>query len=188
MSEKMFVSGFAIPAVTDADEVRQLRNKLKLTQKQFAELLGCSMPTVERMESAKEQIKGPAALLIRMIRQDPDILFRYEIPPMTMPMRLWYMHRRQPCTVIDADISRRKVRIHNFVDHVQFRAFGNVEKPTYEDFEEFLRSRCFPETRDQLKLVLKDLELPFYDPLLIIAKTEGRMAEDEFWIRMERKE
>ena len=37
-----------------------------------------------------------------------------------------------------------------------------------------------------MKLILKDLDLPFYDPLMIIQKTEGRMAEDHFWIRIER--
>ena len=37
-----------------------------------------------------------------------------------------------------------------------------------------------------MKLILKDLGLPFYDPIMIIEKTEGRMAEDDFWIRIER--
>ena len=36
------------------------------------------------------------------------------------------------------------------------------------------------------ELILKDLDLPFYDPLMIIQKTEGRMAEDHFWIQIER--
>ena len=53
-------------------------------------------------------------------------------------------------------------------------------------YVEFLESRCFPESRDKIKLVLKDLDLPFYDPFLIIEKTEGKMAEDDFWIRIER--
>jgi putative transcriptional regulator len=35
-------------------------------------------------------------------------------------------------------------------------------------------------------LELKRLGLPFYDPLMIIEKTEGRMADDNFWIRIER--
>ena len=56
-------------------------------------------------------------------------------------------------------------------------------KPQYL---EFLESRCFPKSRDKMKLVLKDLRLPFYDPIMIIEKTEGRMAEDDFWIRIER--
>ena len=38
-----------------------------------------------------------------------------------------------------------------------------------------------------MKLILKDLDLPFYDPMMIIEKTEGRMAEDDFWIRIERQ-
>lgn len=50
----------------------------------------------------------------------------------------------------------------------------------------FLESRCFPKSRDKMKLILKDLDLPFYDPLMIIQKTEGRMAEDHFWIQIER--
>lgn len=37
-----------------------------------------------------------------------------------------------------------------------------------------------------MKLVLKDIGVPFYDLYLIIQKTEGRMAEDDFWIRIER--
>lgn len=28
-----------------------------------------------------------------------------------------------------------------------------------------------------MKLLLKELDLPFYDPFLIIEKTQGRMAE-----------
>ena len=61
-----------------------------------------------------------------------------------------------------------------------------VEEPDYNQYIEFLESRCFPESRDKMKLILKDLGLPFYDPIMIIEKTEGRMAEDDFWIRIER--
>ncbi len=50
----------------------------------------------------------------------------------------------------------------------------------------FLQSRCFPPERDKIKLQLEALGIPFYDPLLIIEKTEGRMAEDHFWLKVER--
>ncbi|MBO5541977.1 MAG: hypothetical protein J5936_00910, partial [Acholeplasmatales bacterium] len=76
--------------------------------------------------------------------------------------------------------------IKNYTNNLLYRAFGVNENPTYKDFEEFLKSRCFPETRDKLKLVLNNLNIPFYDPFLIIEKTEGRMAEDDFWIKIER--
>ena len=89
------------------------------------------------------------------------------------------------CTLIDVDDTKQIVKIKNFTDNLMFRAFGKNETPNYKDYEEFLKSRCFPETRDKLKLVLADLDLPFYDPFLIIQKTEGRMAEDDQWIEME---
>ena len=37
-----------------------------------------------------------------------------------------------------------------------------------------------------MKIMLKQYDIPFYDPFLIIEKTEGRMAEDDFWIKIER--
>jgi putative transcriptional regulator len=36
-----------------------------------------------------------------------------------------------------------------------------------------------------MKIALKELNLPFYDPLLIVEKTKGRMAEDDFWLEVE---
>ena len=81
---------------------------------------------------------------------------------------------------------QRKVKIYNYTNNFIKKAFGRNEKPTFEEYEEFLESRCFPRQRDKIKLVLEDLNLPFYDPFMIIEKTEGRMAEDDFWIRIER--
>ena len=101
-------------------------------------------------------------------------------------MRMWYMHEQEICTLIDVDELRKRVRIKNYTDNIMFQAFGNLKEPTYEDYEVFLESRCFPKSRDKMKLILKDLDLPFYDPLMIIQKTEGRMAEDHFWIQIER--
>ena len=66
------------------------------------------------------------------------------------------------------------------------RAFGPNTEPSYDEYQEFLESRCFPRTRDKIKLELARLDIPFYDPILIIEKTEGRMADDKFHIRIER--
>ena len=41
---------------------------------------------------------------------------------------------------------------------------------------------------DKMKLMLRHLELPFYDPMLIIEKTKGRMADDDFWLEIERQD
>lgn len=76
----------------------------------------------------------------------------------------------------------RKLQSRITQKKIPLRAFGVVEHPTWDDFTWFLESRCFPKTRDHAKDILKEMGLPFYDPLLIIEKTDGRMAGDEQWI------
>ena len=55
------------------------------------------------------------------------------------------------------DLLEEKVKIKNYANDIMYKAFGKNDH----------------------------LNLPFYDPFLIIKKTEGRMAEDDFWIRIE---
>lgn len=173
---------------TTANRIKQARNMLGLTQAQFGQLMGVSKPTIERWERSKEGITGPIAMLVEMLIANPEYMERMKIPERRTPLRLWYMYENRPCTVIDVDEMKQKVYIHNYVDHLLFRAFGVNEHPSYADYVEFLKSRCFPETRDKMKLILQDMNLPFYDPFLIVEKTQGRMAEDDFWIKVERME
>lgn len=99
-------------------------------------------------------------------------------------MILHFMDRNGLCTEIDANFQTETVRIKNYTDDNLHRAFGVNENPTWADFEFFLEDRCFPRTRDKLKLVLKDVGVDHYDPLTIIRKTQGRMAEDTQWIEI----
>ena len=177
---------YAVCHETDAAEIKRLREALGLTQEKLAELLGCSRPTVERWERSPGAVKGPIAVLVHMLLDHPEYMASRRIPEKTYPLRLMYMYRQQLCTIIDVDESRRQVQIWNYTDHFLFRAFGVNEHPTYAEYEDFLESRCFPRERDKMKLVLRDLGIPFYDPFLIIEKTQGRMAEDNFWIRIVR--
>ena len=57
-----------------------------------------------------------------------------------------------------------------------------MENPSWADFEYFLEDRCFPRTRDHAKDLLREIGVPFYDPLLIIEKTKGYMEGDYQWI------
>ncbi|MCD7715398.1 MAG: AAA family ATPase [Lachnospiraceae bacterium] len=99
-------------------------------------------------------------------------------------MRMDYMCGEELCTVILINFRDREIVIRNHTMDVIHRAFGVIEYPDWEEFEEFLENRCFPRTRFHLDLVLSDLGLDFYDPLSIIEKTQGRMAEDFQWIRI----
>lgn len=100
-------------------------------------------------------------------------------------MRMNYMNRNELCTVIDVNFKEHKVYITNKTDVIWRRAFGVVTEPTWEDFEWFLQERCFPKSRAHCKDILRDMGLDFYDPLQIIEKTKGRMAEDCQWIEIE---
>lgn len=178
-------SQFLTKEYTTAKEIKETRKKLGLTQKDFAQLVGISKPTIERWEMSKGEITGPIVTLLPLLTR--EYVDAHRIPRQTTPVRMWYMYKDIPCTLIDVSDSDRNVIIKNYVDHLQFRAFGCNEHPNYEDYQAFLESRCFPRTRDKMKLILEDLELPFYDPYLIVKKTEGKMAEDDFWIKIEAK-
>ena len=182
MKEKLFIT----PEYTTAEEIRQVRKGLHLTQKEFAEFINCSKPTVERWERSEDVIRGPIVPFLKMLQKYPEYEQTVKVPKKTWTLRIWYMYQQDVCTLIDVNEQEKKVKIKNYADNVMFCAFGVVEKPDYHQYLEFLESRCFPKSRDKMKLILKDMGLPFYDPILIIEKTEGRMAEDDFWMRIER--
>lgn len=175
---------YVMEPIITAKQMKDARKKLGLTQKELAEFLGVSKPTVERWETSVQPIKGPVARVLQILT--PEELESITIAEKKLPLRLWYMYGKRVCTIIDVDERKQIVKIKNYVASRQFRAFGLNETPSFQDYEEFLESRCFPKERDKMKLILKDLNLPFYDPLLIIEKTQGRMAEDDFWIKVER--
>ena len=176
---------YVFPPAVKGQDIRAFRERLCMTRPALAALLDVSAKTIERWEAGQDDIHGPVIALMHLLREMPEALERFEVPARKYPFRIWYMFRREVCTVIDADDQNRKVWIQNFTDRIQYRAFGKTEHPTYDQYEQFLEERCFPPTRDKMKLVLKELDLPFYDPIMIIRKTEGRMAEDEFWLKLE---
>lgn len=169
-----------------SDELKEFRKKLNMTQKDFAKFIGVSKPTVERWETSDNRITGPVVLLYDMLSEHEEWLEAREIPEPKYPLRLWYMYKNRKCTLIDVDEINQKLRVKNYVNNILFRAFGANNNPSYKDYEDFLESRCFPKTRDKMKIQLEALGIPFYDTMLIIEKTQGRMAEDDFWIMLER--
>ncbi len=168
------------------DDFRRVRELLHMTQKEFAAFTGCSLRTVENWETKKEPVTGPVVTLLELLLRWPELARKLELPSKRLNLRLWYMYKSTVCTVIDVDELNRQVEIHNYVTNPLYRAFGVNTEPAYEDYEAFLESRCFPPTRDKMKIELRELGIPFYDPIMIIEKTQGRMADDDFWIRTER--
>ena len=177
---------YVVGSQITGEDIKLLRKMLGMTQREFAKFANCALRTVENWESKKEPITGPIVTLVEILLRKPEIVKKLELPKNNLKFRMMYMFKNIVCTVIDVDMVRRQVEIHNYIVDPLYRAFGVNSEPTYEDYEAFLESRCFPRERDKIKLELKKLDIPFYDPLLIIEKTQGRMAEDEFWIKIVR--
>jgi putative transcriptional regulator len=178
---------FAIRNSIKGSDVKEIRKKLNLTQKEFSSLVNNSIKTIENWEMSDEKIKGPIVTLIKMLNIYPDFASDFKIQESQYPLRLWYMFKEEVCTLIDVDEKNRKVEIYNYTNDLIFRAFGKNEDPSYDEYQGFIESRCFPKNRDNLKVDLRELDIPFYEPLMIIERTLGKMADDDFWIRIERE-
>lgn len=98
---------------------------------------------------------------------------------------LFYYDDKTLCTKIAADYTEKSICVENFVPNVLRTAFGNNEEPTWEDYLLFLEERCIPKSRAGLRQYLDEIGVDEYDPLEIIKKTSGRMAEDQQWIKVE---
>ena len=98
--------------------------------------------------------------------------------------RLRFYDGDQLCTSIYADFTDETLAAENHVDNPVKTAFGNNPIPTWEDFQIFLQERCIPKERAGLREYLEALGLEGYDPLAIIQKTGGRMAEDNQWLEV----
>ena len=177
---------FAIPDKLENQDIKDFRKKFSLTQQDLGNLLGLSKKTIEKWEAKDGCVTGAAVTVLKLMDENPNLLEQLRIDEKKYKYRFYYMAGNSISTIIDVDYSKREVAYKNYTNNVNRKAFGTKKEVTFEDFEEFLKSRCFPETRDNMKLMLRSLNIPFYDPFMIVEKTEGRMAEDNYWIRIER--
>lgn len=152
---------------------RNAGRKKKFTPEEVKEIRGL----IENGMTVNE-----AAARFKTSRQ---VLAKYlnEKPAEGVTMRLTYMYKQRPCTIIDVDFLKQRVAVQNKTKDMLHRAFGVVENPTWADFEVFLQERCFPATRGNAKEILEELQLTAYDPLQIVEKTRGRTAEDDMWLK-----
>ena len=89
------------------------------------------------------------------------------------------------CTRIIADFTDETLSVENKTDFIVKTAFGKNEAPTWEDFQSFLEERCLPRSRSGIREYLETIGVEEYNPLEIIKKTDGKMAEDNQWIKWE---
>lgn len=89
------------------------------------------------------------------------------------------------CTKIIADFTDETLAVENMTNHIVKTAFGKNETPTWGDFQSFLEERCLPRNRSGMREYLETIGVEEYNPLEIIKKTGGKMAEDNQWFKLE---
>ena len=132
VKERLFIT----PEYTTAKEIKKIRKELHLTQKEFAEFINCSKPTVERWERSEDVIRGPIVPFLKMLQKYPEYEQEVKVPEKVWPLRIWYMYDQDVCTLIDVNERERKVKIKNYTDKIMFRAFGVMEEPDYNQYIE----------------------------------------------------
>lgn len=89
------------------------------------------------------------------------------------------------CSEICADFTDKTIVAENHTKNIVKTAFGKNEAPTWKDFQNFLEERCVPKSRSGIREYLETIGVESYEPLEIIKKTNGRMAEDNQWLKWE---
>ncbi len=100
--------------------------------------------------------------------------------------KLSFYDNKELCTVIYADFTDKTLKVQNYIDDIVKTAFGNNKIPTWEEFMVFLEERCIPKERSGIREYLEAIGVAEYNPLEIIKKTKGKMAEDNQWIEIEK--
>lgn len=188
---------------TDLNQLRQIARKADCSQHTTGKPT-CTKHSPGRKNSFTEYQIAQILALRKQGMGITDIAHKYDVSRQTIynqikrahhfsddpdvKMRMNFMNRDELCTSIDINFKHEKISIRNYTDKIPLRAFGVVEQPDWSDFEYFLEDRCFPRTRDHAKTILREMDVPFYDPLLIIEKTQGRMEGDHQWIMILKKE
>lgn len=168
------------------DDVKELKKIAKKNNDNRNAGRKCKFTEKEIDEIEKLLEKGKTMTEIaRIYGTSRQIIYKYINTPVECDytLRMTYMHGRKPCTIIDVDFINERITIKNRTDDMLYRAFGVVEEPTWQQFQEFLADRCFPETRGNLKSILREMNIDSYDKLQIVEKTKGRTADDNLWIK-----
>ena len=169
----------------DVDELKTIADKIRVKNPRNAGRKKKFTP--KDVQKMRELLESGTTVndIAKRFQTSRQIIGKYlnDNPADGYTLRMTYMYKQYPCTVIDVDFLNQKIMIQNKTKDMLRRAFGVIEEPTWEDFSDFLKERCFPATRGNAKEILRQLQLTSYDPLQIVEKTRGRMAEDNMWLK-----
>ena len=171
---------YAFPETMTADVFKTIRTYVGMNKKEFADFCDVSQKTISRYESGTAKIDGPISRLLYLLYLDLVDVKKLEVPAKEYNVRFLYKCNGLICSVIDVDDIKKRIKVKNFTNSTNLKAFGDNPNPTYDDYLSLLEERCVPKTRHLIGEYLKYIGVPFYDPFLIVMKTKGIMEGDFF--------
>ena len=114
-----------------AKDNRNAGRKRKFSEKQVTEMEKM-LATGKTIDAVAERYGTARQVIDRYVNRPPQGDYT---------LRITYMNGTNICTIIDVDFLNEKVAIKNRTEDVLHRAFGVVEEPTWEQFQEFLKRR-----------------------------------------------
>ena len=137
-------------------------------------------------ENTKAEVVFDGASIVIRAKAEEDI-FKFQSQAIKVGhqvVKYEYFDKEILCSTILCDFTDKIVRVQNHTEQLLKTAFGSLENPKWSDFIEFLEERCVPKTRENIGIILSELDLREYDPIAIVEKTHGKMAEDSQWLRV----
>ena len=175
----------------DRRSVKIMRRKAGGTAGKNAEKYSLDLPAgwLHTMGLSKEErmeisFDGEKIIIRPLASTDPEVFRRNAEQKGHRLKEYRYYDGDILCTVILADFTAEQICIENKVVALLDTAFGVNETPSWEDFLAFLADRCIPKTRKGLDRYLDAVGVPEYDPVQLVEKTQGRMAEDHKWLEI----
>ena len=95
-----------------------------------------------------------------------------------------YMWKNEVSSHVEVDLDALEVKCEEYTTKCWNAVFWK-QPHNIEYLNKFFESRCFPEHRADLDVLLELLGLQQYNPLDIVKITRGRMMNDFCWIRFE---
>lgn len=128
-----------------SDEVVAIRTMHGLKTSEFASILNVNIKTIERWEKGESVPSGTAATILDLIRRYPETIDRLKVDDMPFDLRLKiYKNKDIPILVCVIDVNEidRFVEINNYTSNLEDLPFGEKLRPTYEEYDKFIRSLC----------------------------------------------
>ncbi len=149
--------------------LKSLRNKLDMTQKEFAEKFNIPLRTIQKWE------RGGSVPPEYILESLEKIVFLEESEVMFDVY--WKNEKTARVRALGQD-----VYIERFCLHPVKQIFYADRISRYK-LGEILRDRCWSEQRNDLPVLLANLGLTEFNPYEICRVTHGKMYQDNIWFR-----